>query len=122
MKIDIMKNIQKFSINLKYFKTSRIPKLNDDDNNLSDNLLKDIKTLIELENAIEIDNIKIFVAFSEKELDEFFESEHINTCERIYISPDVLITEKQARICKKNNIAVNIIPRYYFENEIKEVS
>ena len=108
--------------NLKYYKTDYVPRLNNDEENIQENLLLNIKNLIQLENGISIDDKRIKVILSEDEIDKFSEdTEQIKECEKIYISSDILLTAKQVKIFKDNNIEVFIIPEYYFDEEIKEV-
>ena len=81
-----------------------------------------IKSLIQLENGISIDDKKIRVILNEEDIDKFSENEEtIKECEKLYISSDILLTAKQVKIFKDNNIEVFIIPEYYFDEEIKEV-
>ena len=108
--------------NLKYYKTSFIPRMNDDENDLNSNLLINIKNLIQLENAIEIDDKKIQVFLDEDKLDSFSEcDEQLDVCEKIYISSDILLSSEQEQKFEDNNIEIFIIPNYYFEDEIMEV-
>lgn len=113
---------EKINANLKYYKTAYIPRINDEELNIQDKLLSNIRSLIQLENNIKIDNKKIKVFFYEGDIDKFSENiEEVKKCEKIYISTDILLTAKQVKIFKDNNVEVYIIPEYYFENEIKEV-
>ena len=108
--------------NLKYYKTKYIPRINTEEENIQENLLVDIKNLIQLENGINIDDKRIRVILSEEEIDKFSEdTEEIKECEKLYISSDILLTAKQVKTFKDNNIEVFIIPEYYFDEEIKEV-
>lgn len=108
--------------NLKYYRTSYIPRINTEGENLHNNLLINIKNLIQLENGIEIDDNKIRVYLDEDELDEFSKNQSkLDICEKVYISSDILLTSQQESIFKNNNIKVYIIPEYYFEDEIMEV-
>ena len=89
---------------------------------MRNNLLINIKNLIQLENGIEIDDNKIRVYLNEDELDKFSTNEkELEICEKIYISSDILLTSEQENIFENNNIEVYIIPEYYFEDEIMEV-
>ena len=109
--------------NLKYYKTSFVPRINDDDNNLHENLLKEIINLIQLENGICVDNEKIKVFVDEQEFDNFMSNNHfLEISERIYVSSDILMTSNQEKLLEDNNIKVFIIPEYYFKDEIMEVS
>ncbi len=108
--------------NLKYYKCSYIPRTNNENENLHNNLLINIKNLIQLENGIEIDDNKIKVYLDEDELDKFSKNQNkLDICEKIYISSDILLTSIQESIFKNNNIEVYIIPEYYFEDEIMEI-
>ena len=108
--------------NLKYYKCTYIPRINTEDENLHNNLLINIKNLIQLENGIEIDDNKIRVYLNEDELDKFSKNQSdLDVCEKVYISSDILLTSMQESIFKNNNIEVYIIPEYYFEDEIMEV-
>lgn len=108
--------------NLKYYKCTYIPRINTEDENLHNNLLINIKNLIQLENGIEIDDNKIRVYLDEDELDKFSKNQSdLDVCEKVYISSDILLTSIQESIFKNNNIEVYIIPEYYFEDEIMEV-
>lgn len=114
---------EKTDFNLKYYKTSYILRMNNDESNLHDNLLINIKNLIQLENGIEIDNKKIRIYLNESELDEFSINEkELSICEKIYISSDILLTLEQEKTFEENNIEVYVIPEYYFEDEIMEVA
>ena len=116
-------NYDGLKFNLKYYKTSYIPKINDDNNSLHDNLLINIKNLIQLENAIQIDGKKIKVIFDELEIDQFsLDNNALKECDKLYISSDILLTSQQEKIFEDNNIDVYIIPEYYFEDEIMEVA
>ncbi len=108
--------------NLKYYKTTYIPRINTEEENIQENLLLNIKNLIQLENGIRIDDEKIKVILEEEKLDTFsLNVKEIEKCERLYISSDVLLTTKQEKAFKDNNVEVYIIPEYYFDSEIKEV-
>ena len=101
--------------NLKYYRCSYIPRLNNETENLHNNLLINIKNLIQLENGVEVDGNKIRVYLNEEELDNFSISQkELDTCEKVYISSDILLTSEQETIFKNNNIEVYIIPEYYF--------
>ena len=108
--------------NLKYYKCTYIPRINTENENLHNNLLINIKNLIQLENGIEIDDKKIRVYLDEDELDNFSKNQNeLDICEKVYISSDILLTQVQENIFKNNNVEVYIIPEYYFEDEIMEV-
>lgn len=108
--------------NLKYYHCTYIPRINTEAENLHNNLLINIKNLIQLENGIEIDDNKIRVYLNEDELDKFSTNEkELEICEKVYISSDILLTSEQEEIFENNNIEVYIIPEYYFEDEIMEV-
>ena len=108
--------------NLKYYKTAYVPRINTETENIQENLLVNIKNLIQLENGVNIDDKKIRVFLKEDDIDKFvLNNEEVKECEKIYISSDVLLTTEENEILKSNNIEVFIIPDYYFEDEIKEV-
>lgn len=108
--------------NLKYYRCTYVPRINTETEDLHNNLLINIKNLIQLENGIEIDDNKIRVYLNEDELDRFSTNEkELEICEKIYISSDILLTSEQENIFENNNIEVYIIPEYYFEDEIMEV-
>lgn len=114
--------IEPNKFNLKYYKTAYIPRLNTEEENIQENLLLNIKNLIQLENGISIDDKKIRVILTEEEIDRFsLNGNELTECEKIYISSDILLTLKQEKAFRENNIKVFIIPEYYFEEEIKEV-
>lgn len=113
---------QPIKSNLKYYRCTYIPRLNNEIENLHNNLLINIKNLIQLENGVEVDDNKIRVYLNEEELDNFsINQKELDTCEKVYISSDILLTSEQETIFKNNNIEVYIIPEYYFEDEIMEV-
>lgn len=117
------KNKKGFKSNLKYYKTSYIPRINTDEEDLSKNLMINIKNLIQLENGIEIDDKIVRVILTEEDIDKFTTNEkELNECEKLYISSDILLTSKQSKIFKDYNIELFIIPEYYFEDEIREVA
>ena len=108
--------------NLKYYRCTYVPRINTEAEDLHNNLLINIKNLIQLENGIEIDDNKIRVYLNEDELDRFSTNEEeLEICEKVYISSDILLTSEQENIFENNNIEVYIIPEYYFEDEIMEV-
>lgn len=114
--------IEAHNANLKYYRCTYIPRINTETENLHNNLLINIKNLIQLENGIEIDDNKIRVYFDENKLDKFSKNQsELDICEKVYISSDILLTSMQETIFKNNNIEVYIIPEYYFEDEIMEV-
>lgn len=121
-KNDKGKKYEGLGSNLKYYRCTYIPRINTETENLHNNLLINIKNLIQLENGIEIDDNKIGVYLNEDELDRFSTNEkELEICEKIYISSDILLTSEQENIFENNNIEVYIIPEYYFEDEIMEV-
>lgn len=108
--------------NLKYYKTTYIPRENTEEENIQSNLLFSIKNFIQLENGVNIDNKKIKVIFSEEEIDEFSsKEEEVKACKKLYISGDILLTAKQVKLFQDYHIEVYIIPECYFVQEIKEV-
>ena len=108
--------------NLKYYRCTYIPRMNSETENLHNNLLINIKNLIQLENGIEIDDNKTRVYLDEDEFDKFSSNQkELDICEKVYISSDILLTTEQEERLKKNNIEMYIIPEYYFEDEIMEV-
>ena len=108
--------------NLKYYKTAYVPRKNTEDENIQENLLVNIKNLIQLENGIDIDDRKIKVILDEKTIDEFSTKiNEVKECEKLYISSDILLTAKQTKLFKDNNVEIFVIPEYYFDEEIKEV-
>lgn len=108
--------------NLKYYRTAYVPRMNTEDENIQENLLVNIKNLIQLENGIDIDDRKVRVILDEKKIDEFSTKiNEVKECEKLYISSDILLTAKQTKLFKNNNIEIFIIPEYYFDEEIKEV-
>ena len=107
---------------MKYYRTTYVPRINTDEENIQENLLVNIKNLIQLENGISVDDERIKVILDEDEIDRFsINNEEVKHCERLYISSDILLTAQQVKIFEDNNVEVFIIPEYYFENEIKEV-
>lgn len=106
------------SSNLKYYKTSFIPKSKD--GTLSDKLLHSITELIKLEHHCEIDNHTIMVVFNDNEMDEIVK-EDLSECKKIFISNEVFLTNEQEKILDNYGIEVINIPEYYFAEELREV-
>lgn len=104
--------------NLKYYKTSFIPKR--EDGTLNEKLLHSIAELIKLEYHCEIDNHIIRVAFNDNQIDEIIK-EDLSECKKIFISNEVFLTNEQEKILENYGVEIIDIPEYYFAEELREV-
>lgn len=107
-----------YKANLKYYKTDFIERYPEEDS-LSDLLLDHIKEMVQLENAINIDDKHVLI-LDEDDADKILTTDLSDNIE-IYIASDVLLSNEQKQIIQKKNIMVNNIPDYYFNPELKEV-
>ena len=115
-----LKNIQEdLPHNLKYYKTDFIPKLQDDEDVLSDRLLDHIKEIVELENACEIDGVNRNIMLTQEELEEYA-SKEIKENTTIYIPHYLLLSRELEERIKKKNVRIVDIPDYYFIDELRE--
>lgn len=105
--------------NLKYYKTDFIPKTNKKDESIKEQMLETIKTLIELENHIEIDNTNNIIINDEELL-----RDHLNNALdgiNIYITSDIMLSQEEKAIADRKNIKLIEIPEYYYSSELREV-
>ncbi len=106
---------ENYQASLKYMKVNYLPIDNKLYYEYADELLKHIKELVELENAINFENNhSIAIALTDEELDNFTQNIP-NSCQTIYLGHNVLPTQEQEHLFKTNNIKVNIIPDYYYK-------
>lgn len=107
--------------NLKYYKTDFIPKVSDkEDYSVTDELLKHIKEMIQLENGINVDGENYLIILTDDDADELEKHPNIvEKCKGIYISNDVFLTSSQEKIF--SGVCLKQIPDYYFEDELREV-
>ncbi|WP_296880061.1 site-specific DNA-methyltransferase [Thomasclavelia sp.] len=115
-----LKNIQSEynKLNLKYYKTSFIPKSNN--GTLNEKLLHSITELIKLEYHCEIDNCIIKIAFTDEEMDRIIE-EDLHECKKLFVSNEVFLTSEQEKILENYGVEIIDIPEYYFGEELREV-
>ena len=101
---------------MKYYKTDFIEKSNE---NLDVELNKHTKELVQLENAVDIDDKTVLIAFDSDDLKAQLESlENIKQVTKVYASRYVMLNTTQKKLLK--NIPIEVIPDYYFRNELKE--
>lgn len=107
--------------NMKYYKTEFIPKTSKQDNYLvSEELLKHIKEMVQLENGVNLDGENYIILLTDEDADELEkEPAKIEKCKGIYISSDVFLTSSQEQLFA--GIVMKQIPDYYFEDELREV-
>lgn len=115
-----LKNIQEeLPHNLKYYKTDFIPKLQDEEDVLSDRLLQYIKEMVELENACEIDGIERAIMLTQDELEDYARKE-IKENTTIYVPHYLLLSRDLEERLNKKNVCIIDIPDYYFIDELRE--
>lgn len=107
--------------NLKYYKTDFIPKVSDkEDYSVTDELLKHIKEMIQLENGINVDGENYLIILTDDDADELEKhTDIVEKCKGIYISNDVFLTSSQEKLF--SGVSLKQIPDYYFEDELREV-
>jgi len=82
-------------------------------------LLKHIKELVELENAINFDgNTELEILLTEDEVEKFFKKTmKLSQVKIIYLGHDISLDLIQQKTLQNNNIVVNIIPEYYYKEK-----
>lgn len=115
-----LKNIQEeLPHNLKYYKTDFIPKFSDTEESISDKMMNNIKELIELEYAVEIDEKKYIIVNDEDKLDEIIFK--IENDGKLFMSSGIFLSRSNQRILEEKRVNIIEIPEYYFRDELKEV-
>ena len=106
-----------YAASLKYYKIDYVPISNRMYYEYADELLRHIRELVELENGINFtSNEEIAIVLTDEELETFLNDESIcRKCQKLYMGHDVLLDAQQAQALQEYNIAVNIIPDYYYK-------
>lgn len=113
-----------YNVNLKYYKTDYIEKFPQDDNyNVREELLRHIVEMVQLEHAIKVDNEEYIILLTDDDADKIEQNkEALKKCKAMYISSQVLLTRSQELLFDSLEIELNLIPEYYFDYELREVS
>lgn len=114
-----LKNIQEdLPHNLKYYKTEFIPKFSDEEDSISDKMMKHIKELIELEYHIELDGKRYLILEDEDKLAETIEK--IENNGRLFVRSGIFLSRSDQRLLDEKQVNVIEISKYYFRDELKE--
>ena len=108
---------ENYAASLKYYKVDYIPISDRMYYEYADELLRHIRELVELENGINFTgNEEIAIVLTDEELEIFLDDEGIcKRCRKLYMGHDVLLDAQQAQALQEYNIAVNVIPDYYYK-------
>ncbi|MDO7871812.1 MAG: site-specific DNA-methyltransferase [Enterococcus casseliflavus] len=104
-------------LNLKYFKTSFVSKIEFPGILLEEELLNYIVPLVELEFSVDITNPEVQVILSEEQLDDLSATDYIENS-TIFIHPDVFLDDEQEALISKKNITKQNIPDYFFGKDL----
>ena len=106
-----------YAASLKYYKVGYVPISDRMYYEYADELLRHIRELVELENGINFTgNEEIAIVLTDEELEIFLDDEGIcKRCRKLYMGNDVLLDAQQAQALQEYNIAVNVIPDYYYK-------
>ena len=105
--------------NLKYYKTDFVSKVSeDDDYYIEDELTKHIKEMIELENAVELDNDRYVLLLSDEDADAFEQEMKNMPIEKVYIDSTIMLSRKAQDYLESKKVEVIPIPDYYFYKDI----
>ena len=106
-----------YAASLKYYKIDYVPISDRMYYEYADELLRHIRELVELENGINFTgNEEVAIVLTDEELETFLNDESIcKKCQKLYMGHDVLLDAQQAQALQEYNIAVNIIPDYYYK-------
>lgn len=106
-----------YAASLKYYKIDYVPIADRMYYEYADELLRHIRELVELENGINFTgNEEIAIVLTDEELEIFLDDEGIcKRCRKLYMGHDVLLDAQQAQALQEYNIAVNVIPDYYYK-------
>ncbi len=106
--------------NLKYLKCDYIPR-KPEDYLLSNALLMHIKEMIELENAIEIDNKKNVLVLNKDHFQKYIlDNDNYENVQNVWINQNIILDNIELEKLKKKKFSY--IPREYFGQELKEVA
>ena len=109
-----------FKTNLKYFKCDWTPR-KPEEYFLSNVLMLHIKEMIELENAIEIDNSKNVLILNKDDYTKYIENEDIyKNIKDVRVNEKIILSPKEIDKLKKKNF--KYIPAEYFWQELKDVA
>ena len=106
-----------YAASLKYYKVGYVPISDRMYYEYADELLRHIRELVELENGINFTgNEEIAIVLTDEELEIFLDDEGIcKRCRKLYMGHDVLLDAQQAQALQEYNIALNVIPDYYYK-------
>lgn len=110
-------DVEGIPANLKYYRTDFVSK---DAEDVSDELLKHIKEMIQLEHGIQVDGSNYLILLTDEDADELeLNWNEYSEIKALYVSRNVLFTSKQNALFA--NVEVHIIPDDYFKFELQEV-
>lgn len=99
-----------------YFRTDFVDK---ESESLSDDLLKHIREMIQLEHGIKIDDQKYVIIMEDEDMDELEKNiDNYPQLKAVFINQDVFLSSSQEALLEK--IDSYIIPDYYFDYELRE--
>ena len=118
--LEKIKKSDGFKANVKYYKCEWTPR-KPEDYLLSNILLLHIKEMIELQNFIEIDNIRNVIIFNKDDYKKYIlDEEKFKEVESIWINQNIIFTSKELqRLSKKN---CKYIRKEFFGQELKEAA
>ena len=107
---------ENYAARLKYYKIGYVPIDEKVYYEYANDLLKHIRELVELENAVDFSKDKaVAIALTDKELEKFVGNDkRLEACKAVYVGHDVLISSAIKATLKKHGVKVNIIPQYYY--------
>ena len=111
---------QGFVANVKYFKCSWTPR-KPEDYLLSNVLCLHIKEMIELQNAIEVDNVKNVLILNKEDLNDTIFNDVVRPkIENVWVNQNIIFSTDEMKALKQ--IGFKYIPREFFGQELREAA
>ncbi len=109
-----------FKSNVKYFQCDWTPR-KPEDYLLSNVLCLHIKEMIELEYAIEVDNVENVIIFNRDDYKKYISDEtNYNKIKRLWVNQNVIFDTEEIKMFDNKNF--KYIPKEYFGQELKEAA
>lgn len=115
-----MKKSDGFQANVKYFKCDWTPR-KPEDYLLSNALCLHIKEMIELQNAIEVDNVKNVLILNKRDFKDIVENTDIyEKIENIWVNQNIILNAEELKLLEAKGF--KYIPREFFGQELREAA